>query len=165
MVSDPRQTRRLDHRRGVTLVEIMALLIVVAVAVPPIAALSASSSRALVEERRSFHTAWLATAVLEQIIADASSGEEPMSLDAMGDQAYLDDGATGLRARLASITDSYENDGMTYEVTFGLVRDAEGNAIDADDRAATRVVTVEILYTNELGRAVRAPFTTVVGAP
>ncbi len=164
MVSDTRKTGWLA-RRGVTLVEIMALVIVVAVAVPPIAALSSSSSRALVEERRSFHTAWLATAVLEQIIADASSGDESMSLEAMGDPAYLDAGDGGLRARLATVTDAYEDQGMTYEVSFGLVRDAEGNAIDADDRAATRLVTVEVLYTNGLGRAVRAPFSTVVGAP
>lgn len=151
--------------RGVTLVEVLALLIIVAIAVPPLAALSASSSRALAQERRYFHSAWLATAVLEQISADGLSGQPGMTLEAMGDAAYLTTPGTGLRDRLVGVASAYENEGMTYEVTFGPLRDASGAAVAAESRAATRVVTVEIVYMSHDGREVRAPFTTVVGAP
>lgn len=151
--------------RGVTLVEVMALLIVVAIAVPPLAALSAQSSRALAEERRYFHSAWLATAVLEQIRADALSEDAAMSLEAMSDAAYLSAPATGLRDRLSETVSAYEDEGLSYEVTFDDVRDATGAAIGAGERSATRLVTVEVLYASQDGREIRAPFSTVVGAP
>ncbi len=152
-------------RRGVTLVEVMALVIVVAIAVPPIAAISVSSSRALVEERRTFHTAWLASAVLEQIVADAGTGDEGLDLEAMGDAAYLDNGTSGLRVRMDSVATDLLAGGLAYEVVFGLPRDATGALIDVNDSAATRLVTVTVSYTNELGRGVDATFSTVVGQP
>ncbi len=142
----------------------MALIIVAAIAVPPIVALSTSGSRAIADDRRSFHAAWFATAVLEQIIADAGTQDGEMDLAAMDAPGYLDDPGAGLRARLEDLVSEYESRGMAYEVTIGPALDAAGSPVDASDRAATRLVTVEIVYTNELGRDVRAPLSTVVGA-
>jgi len=151
-------TTRARRRLGVTLVETMALIIVATIAIPPLASLAVSSSRAVVDERRMFQTAWLATAVTEQIVADAASGEDAMTLEAMGDAAY----AADLRARLATLSSAYEDVGVTYSIAFGTPVDAEGNAVDADDPTATRLVTVEARYVNELGREVVAPFVSVV---
>jgi len=147
----------------VTLVEALALVIVTGIAVPPLVRVATAGSAATVSERRAVRAAWLASAVIEQVAADVASGDASLGLAAMDKPAYLDDPASGLYARLDSTASALA--GMTYGVTIGPVVDASGAGVDTGDPEATRLVTVEVVYTDGFGVERRAPVRTVVGNP
>jgi len=146
-------------------VEALALVIVTAIAVPPLVRVATAGSAAVADDRSAVRAAWLASAVVEQVVADAASGEPGLGLEAMGDAAYLDDPADGLYARLQPTSAVYAARGMTCEVTIGPAVDASGAAVDAADPEATRLVTVEVIYTDARGVERRAPVRTVAGRP
>lgn len=151
--------------RGVTLMETLALVIVTAIAVPPLVSVATSGSRAVMDERSAVRAGWLASAVIEQVIADAGSGLASRGIVAMGDPAYLEGPSEGLRARLVSVASVYADRGISYEVTISAPVDATGAGVDASQQTATRLVTVEVVYTDESGTTRRAPVRTVVGHP
>lgn len=142
--------RRRRIRRGVTLVEALALIVVLGIAAPPLATLASQGLRRTADQQRQVQSVWLCAAVIEHLRADAASGEPGRDFVAMGDAAYLDDPITGLYQRLSHLRPAT---GGNFVVEIGAAEDASGAATDATDAAAVRLVTVRSSYRGERGTA------------
>lgn len=137
--------RRAAHRRGMSLIESVLVIAALAVTVP----MGLDALRQADRSRRAASDGTAATllaqAVLEQTIADAASAD--VGFDSFDDAtAYLDTPDTGLRDRLATISEPYEIRGITWDLEVGDLVAADGEPNEDEDTNAFRRVTVEVAY-------------------
>lgn len=139
-------TRHRPNRRGFSLVESIIVVVVVALLVPPSVSMLQSAQTSRVDSANTLRASVLAGAVMEQVMADASSPSASLGMTAFAAPAtYTDTPTTGLKARLSTVTDSYQTLGMNWTLTVGGLVAKTGSA-DADPtknifRAATVTVT------------------------
>lgn len=135
--------RRTPSRRGFTLVESIVVVVVVALLVPPAVSMLREAQVARVDSANAVRASVLCGAVLEQVLADASSPAPSLGMAAFSNSAtYLDRPVTGLKARLSSVTSAYSTLGVSWSLTIGGPVSAGGTA---DANAALniyRAVTV-----------------------
>ena len=143
-------------RRAATLIETLALVIVIAVATPPLVASATAGSRAAADSRARAQALALASAALETVIADAASGRPELGLEAMGEPEYLSDPESGLFARLERVSEAAEAAGVRVTVTIASPVDARGEDVDASDAEALRLVTATASHPSSLGEIGRA---------
>lgn len=140
-------TRAGRHRRAFTLIEAVVVVVVLAVSVPPTVAWLNDAAGRRADAVNSVRAAALATCVLENVLADASSSAAGLGFGAFANPpAYLDTPATGLRARLATQTQGLESIGFTYGVEIGPLVDSTGvvNAAPANNLFRRVRVTVSM---------------------
>lgn len=155
-------TRPRPHprRRGTSLIEAVAVVLVLAICVPPTITWMMSSAERRDDAVRIIRATTLAQAVMEQVLCDASTtdvGAAPA--------AYLDTATTGLRARLAGAASLYTDAGYAYDVAFGPLSDAALAVTGAPAADLYRTVTVTVSYTSARGAAVSIPVSGVVAKP
>ena len=104
-------------RRGFTLIEAIAAIVIIATIVPTSVIMLRDSATARIDSVQTTRATWLATAVAEQIKADAASDNPSFGTDAFADDnSYLNDPTTGLYARLDALATFYDNWGVSYTV-------------------------------------------------
>lgn len=162
-----RQSGQQMSRRAVTLIEAMIVVVVLALAVPPMLIVTADAVDARVESVRIAEATLLAQGVAEHVLADvhatSDASGEPVGFGSMADAAaYMDHPTAGLRARLAWMSEPYESRGISWDVEIGELVNAEGvESGDAGENLYRRV-RVFVGFSGSRGR-MHVPLTLVVG--
>jgi len=138
---------------GFSLIEAMAVVVMVAVAVPPMAAIARSNADASGDAARRHTATHLAAGVMEAVLADSESTDARLGFEGFARVDYLDAPTDGLRARLSTMAEPASRFGITFDVTFSDPFTNTGDPASADATLALRMVTV------------RADWRTLGGAP
>jgi Tfp pilus assembly protein PilV len=147
-------------RRGASLIEAVAVVLVLAISVPPtIAWMDRAASRRL-DSIQIIRATNLVASVLDQVLSDASTAD--VGLDPA---AYLDTPTTGLRARLTTLTTPDQTVGITYQVSFGPLVASTLATTNDPTRDLYRLVTVSASYTDSIGIVRTLPITAIVSKP
>lgn len=134
-------------RRGSTLIEVVVIVATLAIAVPPALVTLREMAGQRADSVSVARATALASAVLEQIIADSASDEPGLGFGAFADPAaYMTTGTTGLRDRLAWVADPFESVGLSYEVEFSGLVGPSGSATGNPSQDVFRRVTVTVTY-------------------
>lgn len=148
--------RRADRqtRRGFTLIEAIAAVVILAALVPTTALVMLDATRARHDALAVNRASWLAQAVMENVIADINSPSPDLGMDALGDPAaYVGAPGTGLAERLGVISSFYASRGVTWSLSIGPPVNAVGAATGDDTQDVYRLVTVNVQWTNSKGEA------------
>lgn len=142
---------RTRSRRGFTLVESIIVVVVVALLVPPSVSMLREAQVARVDSANAVRATVLCGAVLEQVLADASSSAPSLGMSAFSNSAaYLDTPTTGLKARLSPVTSTYSTLGVSWSLAIGSPVAASGVA---DANAALNIYrAVTVIATWNSGR-------------
>jgi DMSO/TMAO reductase YedYZ molybdopterin-dependent catalytic subunit len=151
-------------RRGFSLVECVVIIVALAIAVPASVAFLDRASQQRELSLDIARATSLAQAVLEHVLADASSSTPGLGLPAFADgTAYVDTAVTGLRARLALLSAPYEAAGHTWTLSVGGLVDPTG-VVHADPMQNNyRIVTVTVNFRDPSGADRSVPVSTMVG--
>lgn len=150
-------------RRGATLVELVAVIVVLAVSVPVSVAMLRAQSAGSADAVQFARASALTTAVCEQIIADVASSDESLGFEALGDSAaYLETAGTGLYDRLATATDAYEAMGFGYTVEIGPAVDSGLSVSESESENIYRLITVRVTAPMAATASVEIPTALVV---
>jgi prepilin-type N-terminal cleavage/methylation domain-containing protein len=141
-----------SRRRAFTLVESLAVVVVLSVAIPPAVSMMADSARAQADSVTMTRATWFATALLEQIIADVSSDSAGLGFAALADSdAYLTTPGAGFEARNGPLIAYYATLGLTHSVLIGELSDAGGTVVGDTDEDIFRTVTASVTWTTLKG--------------
>lgn len=141
------QSRDVSNR-GLTLIESVAAVIVLAIAVPPTLSMLQTVEGRRVDSIGVTRATLYAQAVMEQIIADVASQEPGMGFSALADSVIYSD---SLDSRLASIDEVYAGVGLSRTLLIGPLSDAEG-VVNGDPAADKfRRVQVEVTFATHDG--------------
>ncbi|MDX2133023.1 MAG: hypothetical protein SFY69_13320 [Planctomycetota bacterium] len=144
-------TRGRTHtRRAFSLLEAVVAIVVLAISVPATVSWLGESAARRADAVNAVRASSLATGVMETILADVASPHASLGFGALASEAtYLDTPATGLRARLAPMSDGYAALGFTYDVDIGPLVDSAG-AVNADAGLNIfRVVGVRVTFPSQ----------------
>lgn len=145
-------TARAIRRRAFTLIEAVTVVLVLALAVPPAVSWLDEAVSARADSVNATRAAALAGAVIEHILADCSSTAAGLGFDALAaPSAYLDTPTTGLRARLAAVSDFYAALGFAYSVSIGPLVDDSASENPDSSLNVFRVVTVTVDFPSAAG--------------
>jgi prepilin-type N-terminal cleavage/methylation domain-containing protein len=134
-------------RRGFTLVESIIVVVVVALLVPPSVSMLQSAQTSRVDSANTLRASVLAGAVMEQVIADASSPAASLGMAAFAaPSTYTDTATTGLKARLAAVTSAYQAQGLTWSLSIGGLVSKTGTANADSAQNIYRAVTVTVTW-------------------
>lgn len=153
-------SRVFRSRRGATLIEAVAVVLVLAIAVPPTVTGMVQAVNRREDAIQLIRATTLASAVLNQIQSDSVTADIGSDVP-----AYLDTPATGLRDRLDPVTSVLLIGGMTYDVDMSAKLNASLNTSGDPSFDVFRTVTVTIDYVDAWGAARTLPFTTVIATP
>jgi len=111
---------RARRQRGFTLIEVIAVIVAMAVVVPVSVVALSDASRARASSLAVTRETFLASGVLEQLIADSASDAPGLGYDAFEDaNAYLNTPDTGLRARVNPLTEHSAALGFSWTLLVG----------------------------------------------
>lgn len=138
--------------RGFSLIEAVACMVALSIAVPacmfPLRDAAAARVSALQTER----AATLSGAVLETLLADVASADPNLGFDALAQaNSYLNASGDGLYDRLEAVSDLYAEHGLRYSVAIGPLVSASGVATGDADQDAYRWVSVTVRWRNTKG--------------
>lgn len=148
-------------RRGFTLIEVVIVIVVLALAIPPTVFWLDQAAGRRADAAQVALSNTLATAVLENVMADCASTSTGLGFDALANASYLT-GPTGLPTRMAATLAPYSARGITVSVTIGALSDKDGVVSGTATDNVFRRVTVTPTFTDSLGNVVTIPVTTVV---
>ncbi|HYF15508.1 MAG TPA: hypothetical protein VD971_10610 [Phycisphaerales bacterium] len=138
-------TARPPSRRAFTLVEALLVVIVLAIAVPASTMFLDQRAAQRADAATAARATVYAQAVMEFVLADAASGHALLGYAAFADAGtYVDDPATGMRARFANVSAPYEALGYTFDVAVGPEVSASGAATGDPSKDLFREVTVTV---------------------
>lgn len=151
------------RRRGVTLLEAVLVVLVLAIAVPAAMSMIAEANEARRQGADAARAVTLAQGVLEHIIADVNSAEPGLGFGALADPAaYLSAPTTGLYDRLDALAAPYAAAGMTYDVTIGALANAAGTVTGDAGQDVFRAVTVRVTFEDPDGEDLVLPVSVVL---
>lgn len=155
--------RAIKLRRAFSLIEAAAVIVIVALIVPPVATMLTNSAGTRAEHVSLARASMLGDAVLETIVADAASDEPTLGFGAFADaDAYLNASGTGLRDRLSATAELYAQYGLGYVVTIGPLADASGQVTGDAGEDRYRLVTVIVTHPSQAGSG-EVSFAVVLG--
>lgn len=135
------------HHRAFTMLETVAAVIVLAVAVPATMGALSDAATARRDGATAVRAATLARAAMEHVLADVHSGAPGLGFDALSDSdAYLDAPVTGLMARLAPTLEEYEAFEMGCQVRVSGLVDYSGVSTGSPEADVCRDVTVVVTF-------------------
>jgi prepilin-type N-terminal cleavage/methylation domain-containing protein len=147
-----------DRSRAFTLIEVIIAVIVLAIAVPPTLNIMDSASAGRVDSINTTRATYLETIVLETIFADMTSADANLGFSALDDAAgYLSTPATGLYARLETVTEPFTSVGLTYSVEIGNLVASDGAVSDEVTENIFRTITVQVRFVSASGPAFTMP--------
>ena len=149
-------------RRAFSLFEALAVIIVVAIAVPPIAAIASSRAMAVSDATRRHAAMLLAAGVMESILADSESTSTDLGFEGFARADYLTAPVIGLRPRLTEMAEPAGALGVSYDVAIGSCVDADGSPASDDAPGALRLITATASWTNAQGDPESLPLSTLV---
>ncbi|XVJ58127.1 MAG: hypothetical protein HEQ23_01505 [Tepidisphaera sp.] len=147
-------------RRGVTLIEAVAVVLVLAISVPPTVMGMVESVNRRADAIQLIRVTTLASSVLNQIQSDSLTADIGSDVP-----AYLDDATTGLRSRLSPVSSVLVVGGISYDVQISGKVSSSLTASGTASLDVFRTVTVTITYVDAWGVTRSVPFTTVIAAP
>lgn len=146
------------NRRAFSLIEAVMCVLLLAVAVPPVLELMGSAGEDRADTVNTNRATALASLVLETVVADVASSDPGLGPGVLSDPgAYLNSAETGLRSRLAAITEPYTRAGLSWELHIGPRVSSDG--LVSSDQALNRfrLVTVRVTYASAGSRSPGAP--------
>ena len=147
MTQRPTSTRNRSARRGFSLVESIIVVVVVAMLVPPSVSMLQSAQTSRVDSANTLRASVLAGAVMEQVLADASSPSASLGMAAFTAPAtYTDTATTGLKARLAAVTSAYQTLGLTWSLSIGGLVSRTGTAHADSTQNIYRAASVTVTW-------------------
>ena len=157
--------RRTRSNRGFTLIEVVTIVIVLAIAVPPTLEILMSNSASRANTINTARATMLASNVLEGIMADVASSEDTLGFDALADaNAYLNTPATGFYARMSTPTQSLTNYGLSYIVEISELVSSDGTVSAEANDNVFRTVTVRVGYPSADGVDYELPVSIMVSS-
>ncbi len=152
-------------RRGLTLIEVVTMVLVLAIAVPPTLEIMMSNSASRANVINTARASMLASNVLEGILADVTSSDESLGFDALENaNAYLTTPTTGFYSRMSLATQSYESLGLSYSVTISVLVGADGLVSETESENVFRTITVRVSYPSADGAAYTLPVALMVSS-
>lgn len=139
-------------RRAFSLMEAMAVVVLVAIAVPPMAAIAQSHAHAAGDAARRHTAVHLAAGVVEAILADVESTDPRLGFAGLARPDYLESPVDGLRLRLGSMLDPAREMSIDFDVVFSDPFTNTGDPAGATEPLAMRVVTVTSTWQAMSGR-------------
>ena len=134
-------------RRAFTLIEVVAIVIILALAVPPSLMFMDQSTSRRADAINAMRATTLATLVMESILADVASTNASLGYAALASSStYLDTPTTGLKARISTLQSTYADMGMSYSVTIGSEVNAAGIVSATLSDNVFRQITVTVTY-------------------
>ncbi len=159
----PTKDSRYSRLRGFTLIEVVTMVMVLAIAVPPTLELLMSTSASRANVINTARATMLASNILEGVLADVSSVDDTLGFEALVDaNVYLSTPNTGFYERMSSVTQSYSELGMTYSITIGELVGADGLVSLESNKNVFRTVTVQVSYPSADGAAYTLPVSIMV---
>lgn len=150
-------------RRGFSLIEAIAAIVILALVAPVSMFTLRDAAASRSESIQLTRATWLAVAVMETVLGDLSSGDPALGFGALSDVAsYLDTPSTGLRARLASVTDHYRSLGFEWTLTVGGLVAADGAPSGDEELDVYRVVRVTVSWVGAGHGPVEYPVSAIV---
>jgi type II secretory pathway pseudopilin PulG len=133
--------------RAFTLIEGVVAIVVLAIAVPVGVMMMADATSARVAAAQRTRAALLASLVIDQLNADIAGATRGLGLAALDTPTtYLEENNTGLRDRIAQLSEPYEDAGLTWTLEIADFTDAEGRRSGDPDADLYRVVTVIVRW-------------------
>ncbi|MEM9065661.1 MAG: hypothetical protein AAGB51_09255 [Planctomycetota bacterium] len=135
------------EQRAYSLVEAVIVVAVLAIAIPPglISLRETTTQRA--ESVGVTRATSLASAVMEQVIADVTSDDASLGFAALSDMSvYVDAAGVGLRDRVDGVASGAESVGLSYTVSASALVSIDGAATGNPAEDLFRIVTVSVVY-------------------
>ena len=152
-------------QRGFTLIEVVTIVIVLAIAVPPTLEILMSNSASRANTINTARATMLASNVLEGILADVASSEETLGFDALADSnTYLNTPTTGFYARMSTPTQTFTNYGLTYAVNISELVSSDGSVSSDANENVFRTITVRVGYPSADGVDYELPVSIMVSS-
>ena len=140
---------RTPTRRGFTLIEAIAAIVILALTAPVTLSVLSDASASRIDALNTTRATWYAGAVVEHILADVSADAPARGFNALADPPhYLSAPGDGLETRLGKVVAPYEAIGMTHTVEIGALVGADGVATGDPAQDLYRYITVTIHWTS-----------------
>lgn len=153
-------------RRGVSLLEAVAVVVILAVAVPPTIMWLDESTSHRADAMNTTRAGMFATIVMENILADSASTASDLGFAAFANSnQYLNTATTGLRDRISPSTSFYEAMGMTYAVTIGVLVGPNGTTTGSTSTDIFRIITVSVTFNSAVSGTQTLSISSFVTAP
>ncbi|MCW5777682.1 MAG: hypothetical protein KIS87_14695 [Phycisphaeraceae bacterium] len=150
-------------RRGTSLIEVVVVVVVLGIAVPPSVVVVQEAMLVRTDAVQITRATALAQSLVEHVLADAYSDAPGLGYSALADtNAWLNTPSTGLRARAADTTSLYENLGFSYTIDVTPPHAASGAATGDPGLDLFRTVTVTVTWTRATGGTQSLPISVVV---
>ena len=122
--------------------EAMAVIVLVAIAVPPMAAIARSHAHAAGDAARRHTAVHLAAGVVEAILADVESTDPRLGFPGLARTDYVESQVDGLRLRLGSMLEPATALSIDFDVVFSDAFSNTGDPAGPTEPLAMRIVTV-----------------------
>jgi len=140
------------HARAFTLVETVVVIVALALIVPPSVVWLKRAGEDRVDAVNATRASFLASAVMEQVLADVTSPASGLGFGALAaPSAYLSTSGIGLYARMNAVTSPYAAMGLAYSVSIGPLVDQSGVVNATAELNVFRVVTVTVTFPASYG--------------
>lgn len=150
-------------RRAFTLIEAVIVVVAIAVVVPPTLLWMDDAAGQRADAANATRASALASAVMENILADVSSRAPGLGFDALNSSStYLNTAKTGLTARMNAVSSTYKSMGITYSVTIGKLVDYRGAVNASPALNAFRNITVTVQFKTSRGASAAMTQSTLV---
>ena len=151
------------YKRAFTLIEVVIAVIVLGIAVPPTLNLMDAAAAGRADAINTTRATFLATSVIETVLADIDSGQDTLGFAALADsEAYLDTQNTGLIDRLAPHVEPYESAGFQYTLTISELVSSDATVSLDTDENIFRVITVNVRYPSATSASHQLPVSIMV---
>ena len=160
-----RNPNRIRCHAGFSLVELIAVIAVLAVMVPTALSMLESAARERTGASKALVATSFAASVGEHIIADMHAGDPGIGFEALGDaDAYTNDPDTGLRTRLVWLIGHHEALGYELELEVGPLMSAGGTPTGDPEFDLFRRITIVISWSDPGDGAQSFRLSLVVGS-
>ena len=149
-----------NSRRAFTLIEAIAVIVVIAVTVPPAVLFLDSAAQRREDAVQAQRAATLAQSRVEFVLADVASSDPKLGFAAL---ANLPTYTTEFTARAEPLTNQYQALGFTYTIQASPLVAASGSATGNAAQDIFRIVTVTVTAPRAGTAPININFSTLVG--
>lgn len=133
-------------RRAFSLLEAVIVVLVLSISIPTTLIWTDAAVSRRADAVSSIRATAYASAVMESILADVSSGATGLGFGALSTPSLYLDGPGGLNSRLAAITSIYTDQGMACSVVVGPLVNASGDSTGEPTVDLFRAIDVSVTF-------------------